>query len=152
MTDITSSPGTDLNEPQQRKLVALLETILPGSENGRMPSAAELDFTGYLSTDAPEFARILPGILDQLDAGFADLPLSERVAAVEVFADSDPKTFDDLLFRIYACYYQDDHVRRLIGSEPGPPFPRGNTIPAGDLSSLDRVVERSGGYRRVPTG
>lgn len=152
MTNTTSSPGTDLNEPQQRKLVALLETILPGSEDGRMPSAAELDFTGYLTTDAADFARILPGILDQLDAGFADLPLSGRVTAVKAFEGNDPKTFDDLLFRIYACYYQDDRVRRLIGSEPGPPFPRGNTIPAGDLSSLDRVVERSDGYRKVPAG
>lgn len=148
MTDATT-PTPHLNARQQGKLSALLDTILPASADGRMPGAAELDFPAYLSADGAAFAPALPGILDRLDADFADLPLAERVAAVRTFAAGDPKAFDDLLFRVYAFYYQDDRVRRLIGSEPGPPFPRGNTIPAGDLSSLDAVVKRSPGYRRV---
>ena len=148
MTDTSSSPGKDLNEHQQRKLTALLETI-PSPQRG-WPDAQ----CGGNST-SPDTCQLMPltspgsfpASWDQLDTDFADLPLSGRVAAVKAFAGNDPKTFDDLLFRIYAFYYQDDRVRRLIGSEPGPPFPRGNTIPAGDLSSLDRVVKRSAGYR-----
>ncbi len=149
MTDTTNSPAPELTEAQLGKLSALLDTILPASEDGRMPSAAELDFVSYMSDDAKNFAPVLPGLLDRLDAGFANQPIAGRVAALEAFAATDPQAFDDLLFRVYACYYQDDRVRRLIGSEPGPPFPRGNTIPAGDLSSLDAVVQRSPGYRRV---
>ena len=148
MTD-TNPQTPDLTADQSTTLSALLDTILPASADGRMPSAAELDFYGYLSGDGAEFAPVLPGILDRLDSGFADLPLADRVTAVEAFAKNDPQAFDNLLFRVYACYYQDDRVRTLIGSEPGPPFPRGNTIPAGDLSGLADVVKRSPGYRRV---
>lgn len=148
MTD-KSPPAPELTDDQLNTLSALLDAILPASADGRMPSAAELDFAGYLSGDGAAFAPVLPGILDRLDAGFAGWPLADRVTTVESFAQDDPQAFDDLLFRVYACYYQDDRVRKLIGSEPGPPFPRGNTIPAGDLSSLAGVVERSPGYRRV---
>lgn len=149
MTDTTNSPAPELTKAQLGKLLALLDTILPASEDGRMPSAAELDFVSYLSDDAKDFASVLSGILDRLDTEFPDQPIDGRVAALEAFAANDPQAFDDLLFRVYACYYQDNRVRRLIGSEPGPPFPRGNSIPAGDLSSLDAVVQRSPGYRRV---
>ena len=148
MTD-TGTQTVHLDGSQLAKLSALLDTILPASDDGRMPSAAELDFTGYLSGDGAAFAPDLPGILDRLVSGFADLPLADRVTAVEAFAKNDPQAFDNLLFRVYACYYQDDRVRTLIGSQPGPPFPRGNTIPAGDLSGLAEVVKRSPGYRRV---
>ena len=144
-----SPPAPDLTDDQLKTLLALLDTILPASMDGRMPSAAELDFIAYLAADGAAFAPVLPGILDRLDAGFACWPLADRVAAIKAFSANDPQAFDDLLFRIYACYYQDDRVRSLIGSEPGPPFPRGNTIPAGDLSGLAGVVERSPGYRRV---
>lgn len=148
MTD-TNTPTADFDEAQHARLSALLDTILPASADGRMPSAAELDFMGYLTGDGAAFAPALPGILDRLDAGFADWPLEDRLAAIEAFAAADPQAFDDLLFRVYACYYQDDRVRGLIGSQPGPPFPRGNTIPVGDLSGLADVVKRSPGYRRV---
>lgn len=138
-----------MTDVQQTKLTTLLDTILPASADGRMPSAGSLDFTGYLLAQAEEFLPQVPAILDELGAGFADLAPTARVAVVEAFARDKPKVFDALLFRVYDCYYQNDIVRRLIGSEPGPPFPRGNQIPSGDLRPLDAVIERSPGYRRA---
>ena len=113
-----------------------------------MPSAADLDFTGYLAEQASDYLAILPGLLDLLEATFAEQSLPQRVAAVEAFASDDAPALDTLLMRVYDCYYQDDRVRTLIGADPGPPFPRGNVIPPGDLSGLEAVKQRSPGYRR----
>jgi hypothetical protein len=147
---MTNDPMTaqSLDEAQRHVLSALLDTILPASEDGRMPSAAELDFAAYLSGQASGFLATLPGILDRFDNAFAGQALPARVAAVEAFARDDAPAFDALLVRVYDCYYQDDRVRALIGAVPAPPFPRGNTIPAGDLSGLAAVAERSLGFRR----
>ena len=56
--------------------------------------------------------------------------------------------FRSLLFRVYDSYYQDAGVCAAIGARPGPPFPNGHSIPAGDLSSLEAVKARGKGYRR----
>ena len=137
-----------LNEIQLRKLLALADTILPAGEVGKMPSAADLDLISYLDEQAGDFLEDLPGIVDSFDDAFTGRPLDARVAMLEDFAKGNPRAFEDLLFRVYDCYYQDDRVRKLIGTDPGPPFPRGNVIPTGDLSGLDGVVKRSRGYRR----
>jgi hypothetical protein len=148
MTNDPMTAAGPLNEAQRRRLSALLDTILPASEDSRMPSAAELDFNAYLAEQAGDFLAALPGIVDLFDDAFAKQTLPRRVAAVEAFAKDDVPAFNGLLMRVYDCYYQDDRVRELIGAEPGPPFPRGNVIPAGDLSGLDAVVKSSPGYRR----
>ncbi len=148
MTNDTKTATPTFNEAQQCRLSALLDTILPASEDGSMPSAKELDFLAYLSEQAAAFLPVLAQIVDGFDDEFPDQPLSARVAVVAAFAETGGQAFDALLFRVYDCYYQDHRVRELIGAQPGPPFPRGNVIPAGDLSGLDAVVKRSPGYRR----
>lgn len=148
MTDDPVTTTNPLDDEQRRRLTALLDTILPASADGRMPGAGELPFTAYLVEQARDYLEALPNILGRLDGAFAEWPSSERIGAVETLAREDPAAFDQLLMRIYDCYYQDDGVRRLIGADPGPPYPRGNVIPAGDLSSLEAVRQRSTGYRR----
>lgn len=146
---MTDDPMKEITEARRRRLTALLDAVLPASDDGRMPSAAELDFITYLSAQGGQFLAVLPRIVDHFDDAFADASLPERVAAVGAFAKGDAGLFDGLLMRVYDCYYQNDRVRRLIGAEPGPPFPRGNIIVAGDLSGLEAVAKRSQGYRRV---
>ena len=113
-----------------------------------MPSAAELDFIAYLDEQASNFLAALSAMLERFDDAFVALAVPARIAAVEAFASDDGPAFDALLMRVYDCYYQDDRVRALIGAAPAPIFPRGNTIPAGDLSGLEAVAQRSPGYRR----
>jgi hypothetical protein len=135
------------DEVPERQLSALLDTILPASEDGAMPSAREMDFPAYLRGQAADFAAVLFRIADHFGDEFAGLALPERVARMRDFAASDTRTFNDFVFRVYDCYYQDDRVRRLIGARPGPPFPGGNVIIPGDLSSLEAVKARGKGYR-----
>ena len=140
--------GKSLGAEQVRCLPALLETIVPASEDGTMPSAAEMDFISYINMQAPEFMATLVEIIDQLGDDYSRQTLPARVTRIQEFSQADAEGFKELVFRIYDCYYQNDRVRRLIGAQIGPPFPSGHTIPAGDLSSLEAVKARGKGYRR----
>jgi hypothetical protein len=139
---------TTPTEAQLRRLPALLDTLVPASADGALPSAATLDFRAYLREQAPDFQADLARILDRFDDGFTDLALDRRVELVRGFSQSDPAAFRSLLFRVYDSYYQDPGVCAAIGARPGPPFPTGHSIPAGDLSSLEAVKARGKGYRR----
>ena len=44
-----------LTAEQRQTLSAVLDTLVPASDDGTMPSAATLDFIGYLHDKAPEF-------------------------------------------------------------------------------------------------
>jgi hypothetical protein len=147
---MTSPATTALTPARLRRLAALQDSILPASADGTMPSAAEIDLPAYLDSQAPEFRDQLIAILDAFDDGFPDLAPEVRVERVRTYSESEPKAFRSLVFRVYDSYYQDDRVRTAIGARPGPPFPGGHSIPAGDLSSLEAVKARGKGYR--PTG
>ena len=139
---------TAFTEAERRRLAALQDTILPASDDGTLPSAAGIDLPAYLDEQAPEFADELRSILGHFDDGFPGLPLDRRVALVQAYSQADAAAFRRLVFRVYDSYYQADRVRLAIGARPGPPFPGGHTIPAGDLSSLAAVQARGKGYRR----
>jgi len=137
-----------LTESQQHTLSALLDTILPASDDGEMPSARELDFIGYLSEYADAFIPTLVQTLASFDDEFARLPFAERYPLVTAFSRTQAAVFEELLLRVYSCYYQNDRVLAGIGLAAGPPFPRGNSIDSGDLSLLDAVTQKPRSYRK----
>ena len=132
-------------------LRALLDTLVPASEDGRMPSAADVDFLGHLERLDAQYLPQLATVLRAFDDAFAGRDLAARVAEVARFAQGDPAAFRQLIQRVYDCYYQNDRVRIAIGMTAGPPFPQGNTVVEGDLSMLDPVIRNSEryGYRRA---
>ena len=140
-----------LSEQQHSLLAALLDALIPASMDGTMPSAANVDFNNYLSTQATDFVADLISILGHLDPEFPDLSLSERCEQLTEFSANEPQAFQNLLSRVYDCYYQDDRVRREIGVVTGAVFPQGNQIIPGDLALLDPVIENASrhGYRKT---
>ena len=90
----------------------------------------------------------LVSLLDGLSDDFSTLEAAERHAIVEHLSQTSTNTFNELVFHAFACYYQDDRVHKGIGMDEGPPFPRGNSIEAGDLSLLDPVLELNINYRK----
>jgi len=145
---MTNEIERPLSEDQQRKLSPLLATLLPASEDGEMPSAADVDFEASLQTE--DFLEPLRAVLDRLEPGFAELSSDEQYDHVSEFSKSHPAEFTNLLARVYDCYYQDDRVRERIGVVKGAVFPQGNEVVQGDLSLLDPVIANSDryGYRR----
>jgi len=140
-TDHPMSPG------ERAVLSALLDTLLPASEDGTMPSAADVDFDAYLLEQAEDFVADLTSIVQSFDPEFAELPLAERCERLGEFSGEAPDAFRNLLTRVYDCYYQNDLVRERIGVVKGAVFPQGNEIAAGDLALLDPVIANSDLYR-----
>jgi len=137
-----------LSSQQQQNLSALLDAMLPASDDGAMPSAGELDLISYLHATEGDFVPALQALLDLLDEGFALLSYAERYEILQGVSSTQTELFEGLLFHVYSCYYQQDSVLAGLGLATGPPFPRGNTVDAGDLSLLDPVIELSKTYRK----
>ena len=146
MADLISTDHP-LTTAQQRVLSAVLETLVPAGHDGRLPSAAEVGFADYLLAQAEDFIPDVAETLEQLDERFATLAAPDRTAALTAYSNASPQAFQQLLARVYDCYYQDDRVRSAIGMLSGAPFPQGNTIPAGDLSLLDPLVADEARHR-----
>ena len=139
--------------PEEREILgALADTLLPASEDGVMPSAGELDIAGYVARNAADFLPELGEIVAAFDAAFADEPPATRDERVRAFSEARPESFQRLLAEVYGCYYQDARVLEGIGAGTGPPFPRGNTVEAGDLSLLDPVMANPTKWRRDVPG
>ncbi len=147
MTNDVNATAHPFSGRRQRSLSALLDTVLPASEDGSMPSARELDFLAYVREQAQEFMPKLAAIVDHFDDEFSNQPLSTRLAAVEDYSKTEKQTFNGLLFHIYDCYYQNSRVCELIGVRPGAPFPQGYAVEPGDLSLLDTVLAHPRSYR-----
>jgi hypothetical protein len=131
-----------LTRAQQVVLAALLDTLVPASDDGAMPSAADVGFDAYLLAQAEDFVPLLILALQRFESSFVDLPLADRCERVRELSASDPHLFQALLTRVYDCYYQNERVRVEIGVVTGAPFPQGNQVTQGDLSLLDPVIEQ----------
>ena len=147
MTDNLIATDQPLTPEARQTLTAILDALLPASDDGVMPSAGELDLVAHLDASDTDFLQALPELLSGFDTDFALLPEDQRHARLTQFGNAEPDLFDALLFHTYECYYQNDRVLIGIGSKAGPPFPQGNTLDAGDLSLLDPVMQGDHHYR-----
>lgn len=148
MSESVITSDSPFDETGRQVLGALLDTLIPASDDGVMPSAAELDLVSYLGDNAPELIPVIKSVVDQFDAEFASRSIDERCEQLGAFSRANEELFGALLFHTYACYYQEDRVLIGVGSNAGPPYPRGNTIETGDLSLVNPVLELDKSYRK----
>ena len=134
---------------QAELLSSLLNVIIPASDDGVMPGAGELDLVSYLREQTPEVVAVIRQASSFFEFDFPSKSATERQQLVVEFSVTEPEMFNTLLFQSYACYYQNDRVLTGLGLAAGPPFPRGNSVDSGDLTTLDKVVQNAKGYRRV---
>ena len=154
--DIISSDAS-LDAEQSRTFVTVLDLIIPASDDGRFPSAADMDVLGYIVKTEPELLDTIRLELDRLNAvskdlhgvAFGDALGAERQALLDEVRGDEPKLLRDLALQTVTLYYQDDQVMEAIGLEARPPFPKGYEVVAGDLSLLDPVRARGQVYRDV---
>ena len=149
MSNDLISSDRPFSGPESERLHALLDTIVPASEDGAMPSAASVDFDSYLAGEGASSIPLVQSMLARLDAGFAEASASVRHAILVELERDNPTDFSALVFHVYNCYYQNRRVREAIGVVPGALFPNGATIEANDLSLLDPVLAGSHQYRRA---
>lgn len=137
------------------RLIALLDTLLPGDE-ADWPAAGAHGLavrTATLADDMPGGAEAIAGVLDALPQGFADLPQPRREEYLREIEAQDAARFDTVVTAAYNAYYTDpairDIIERLTGYPNRPPQPEGYALDPFDESLLDAVKARGQIWRPV---
>ena len=144
-----------LSPAAEQALACVLDTLIPPSDDGRLPAAGVLGLVGPVSEKLGDAAPLVTQGLDALEelavalgaSGFAALEPGDRARLLEESAATQPAFLPLLSFHTYTVYYQHPRVLEAIGLEPRPPHPLGYELEAGDLSLLDRVRARPPLYR-----
>ncbi|MEM8769140.1 MAG: hypothetical protein AAGE43_16960 [Pseudomonadota bacterium] len=147
---MTNIIGTDhpLTAAQRDALNALLDTLIPPSDDGQMPGAGTQDLDAFLDNPTVTgFEQTVCTMLDALGTDFATVSPAEREARVSGYQGTSPESFNEVYLQTLAMYYRRPEVLQGIGSGEGPPFPRGNEVADGDLSLLDPVLRDPKVYR-----
>src|SRR4029453_16812276 len=111
----TDDPG--FSEEHEQVMAALIDAILPASDDGRMPGAAALDLVSHVERSARQNPMLRPVIEYGLSsiaelvtkrnpAGIDGLPTTEWAAALREFAATDQFFLPAFLFLVYGGYYQ----------------------------------------------
>ncbi len=140
-------------------LSAVLDEIIPPSEDGRMPGAGEVGLAAYIEEvigRSPELGPAVEQGLSALDAAareaggaFAELDAATREAVLNGIAGEQPAFLPGLAFQTFTGYYQQPRVLEGLGLEGRPPHPKGFPLEEGDLGLLDPVRERGQRYREA---
>ena len=150
---------SDSSQDVQRDLLeAVLDTLIPRSEDGRMPGCGELgvaDFVTARVESSPAGTGTLASILDAIEAAaqaargpFLKCTGDERGAAVAAVAAEHGDLFEILWQSTLVAYYQHPRICRELGLRSGPPYPEGYELGDSDLSLLDPVRGKPPFYRR----
>jgi hypothetical protein len=121
----------------------VLDTLIPESEDGRMPGAGMLGLAHAVREQTAQAKDLIEAGLAAVEAaGFADLDLDGRVNALRELEASHPGFVPFLYMTLCVAYYQHPKVRVGLGLDAGPPYPKGYTLEPGNLDALERVRER----------
>ena len=142
-----------LNGEQERTLKSLLNLIVPPSEDGKMPGAADVGFLSYahnkdLSTWVREgLLRIVEESHRMFGQEFSSLSGYDQMQIIDSLRRRLFRFFGRLTTQVIQCYYQHDQVLDAIGHGARTPFPYGYIVEDGDLMLLAPVYERGKIYR-----
>ena len=143
----------NLNDEQKRTLNILLNMIIPPSEDGKMPGAADVGFFAYMNNENIVL-WIQEGLIsvsdeshNKYDKEFSALNSLEQTQLIDILRRKLFKFFNHLTLHVIQCYYQYDQVIEGIGLEARPPFPQGYHLEEGDLTLLEPVYMRGKIYR-----
>ncbi len=139
-----------LNKQQLGALEAMLELIIPASDDGTMPGAKDVGFQEYLLENAVDFIPELKEGLNAVIEGsqqiqkseFQSLEEADQLSLIESLRGELGHFLRKLTHKVMSCYYIHDRVLEGLGLEARPPFPDGNQVDPGDLSLLDPVIQR----------
>ena len=143
----------NLDAEQERTLMAILNLIIPPSEDGKMPGAADVGFLAYIYNEnlIPWIREGLINIIEESQnkygQEFSVISNSGETQLINKFRRKFLKFFNRLTTQVLQCYYQHDDVLEAIGLEARPPFPKGYFLEEGDLTLLEPVYLRGKIYR-----
>ncbi len=130
-------------------LTAVLDTLIPPSEDGKLPGAGSLglgsEVAAAIERDEQRAALVDAGLEAIRDAAgdFAALELSARVAAIEAQVEAHPQLIPSMITPLYYAYYQHPTVLIGLGLPARPPFPGGYEVTATDPDLLELLRSRA---------
>lgn len=126
--------NASLSQEELDLLSAVLDVLIPPSEDGRFPGAGAL---GCGFAVAARCATV-PGLLDLLRSGLHELerasvlrygsPFQELELATREHLVSEQSFVFPVLVQTYIAYYQHPAVLRALGLEARPPHPEGHRM------------------------
>lgn len=121
-----------------RRLVAMLDTMLPGGDG--FPSASTAGVPEWLSGES-RFAPVLSEVLELLPEGFEDQEPDLRAELLAQVDTAAPGRLNDAVVAAYSGYYTRPAVLEVIetacGYGAGPPQPGGHHLPPFDDAILE---------------
>jgi len=154
------SEAPDLTPEQRRGLTAVLDELVPPSDDGRLPGAGALGLAAAIEEkmrEQPDLRVAVCGGLEAADArareagagAFADVPAAGRAELLSRVSAEAPAFLPGLIFHTYLAYYQQAPVLEGLGVPPRPPHPEGYAVAPMDESLLEPVRAREPLWRRV---
>jgi len=128
----------------------ILDTLIPASEDGRMPGAGSLGLADTIREQTAAAREVVDAGLDAARAaGFEELDLEGRVALLREMESSHPAFVGSLYVPTCTAYYQHPQVMLGLGLEGRPPHPKGYDLEPGNLDGLEKVRARGKLYRET---
>ena len=130
-------------------MTALLDTLIPPSEDGKLPGAGALGLGPQVTTAIVSNTRIATEITAALEGvraqapGFAALDLPARVEAIRAAEAAHPALIPSITTPLYFAYYQHPVVLMGLGLPARPPFPGGYEVDATDPDLLDLLHSKA---------
>lgn len=151
-------PASEFAPSLRATLDAVLDALIPPSEDGRLPGAGEVGSGATVAlalAASPEFLPMIEQALAALDEcaeslgaeRFDALDRSGRLRALEANTEAHPGLIPSLVYHTYSAYYRETAVAAQLGFEARPPHPLGYEMEPNDLSLLDPVKSRPKLYR-----
>ena len=148
-----SDDASGFSAEQEQVIAALIDAVVPPSDDGRLPGAGELDLVPHVERSVRQNPMLRP-VLDyglsaiaelaakRSPAGLKALSRADWAAVFGEFTAGDEFFTPAFMFLVYGGYYQHPRVVTMLGLEPRAPHPKGYEMGADDWSLLDPVRRR----------
>ena len=148
-------------ESEHEILYRILETLVPASKDGKIPSANNILIIEKLKQEAIKDNKFKSLLLDGLkhikqmlietgnDLNSIDLRnFTNLICKLE---DQKPEFFNAFLRKIYIAYYNQPSIRTHFGLSANPPHPEGYNVPSETIEEISSlvapVIKRGACYR-----
>ena len=130
-------------QTQRTLLDAILDELVPPSNDGTIPGAGALGVADVLPTAdayAPNPVDTTQAVMMALGESFVELTRPEKVAALHLIEAQKPDAFATLVRLTYMGYYSRPDTRPLFGVGAHPIHPQGYPVPREDEALMDELT------------
>lgn len=132
-----------LNETNRPILDAVLDELIPQSEDGCIPGAGALGVAVFLPTAdayAPDPVGSVQTILNAVSADFTALPRDEKIADLKRVEAANVQAFETLVRLTYMGYYSRPDTRPYVGVGAHPIHPKGYPVDHESADLMDKLT------------